>query len=144
LLTLTSCSSVSIYNESKYWTQFKTEVITQESLFITFSLPPGAKVINVPPRIIKNPTHLEAHLQTLVDFWDNILFYSGGYRKNAMQPHLDLHQKEPFKPVHFDHWLSSFNSAVDELYNGDIAHAAKSRALSIATVMKIKISELKT
>jgi hemoglobin len=92
----------------------------------------------------KNPIHLETHLQTLVDFWDNILFYSGGYRKNAMQPHLDLHKKKPFKPIHFDRWLSSFNSAVDELYNGDLAHAAKSRALSIATVMKIKISEQKT
>jgi len=58
-LILTSCSSLSIYDESKYWTQFTTEVITQETLFITFSLPPGAKVINVPPRIIKNPTRLE-------------------------------------------------------------------------------------
>jgi hemoglobin len=88
--------------------------------------------------------HLETHLQTLVDFWDNILFYSGGYRKNAMQPHLDLHKKKPFKSIHFDHWLSSFNCSVDELFEGDMAHAAKSRALSIAVVMKIKISEQKT
>lgn len=88
--------------------------------------------------------HLETHLQTLVNFWDNILFYSGGYRKNAMQPHLDLHKKKPFKSIHFDHWLSSFNSSVDELFEGDLAHTAKSRALSIATVMKIKISEQKT
>lgn len=90
----------------------------------------------------KNPTHLEVHLQTLVDFWDNILFYSGGYRKNAMQPHLQMQHKTPFSEEHFSHWLSSFNSSVDELFEGDNAHAAKSRALSIATVMKIKIFEL--
>ncbi len=90
----------------------------------------------------KNPTHLEAHLQTLVDFWDNILFYSGGYRKNAMQPHLKMQQQKPFLEVHFSHWLSSFNNSVDELFEGDNSHAAKSRALSIATVMKIKIFEL--
>jgi len=90
----------------------------------------------------KNPDHLETHLQTLVDFWSNILFYTGEYRKNAMQPHLDLHPQKPFKPIHFKHWLSSFNESVDELFHGEMAHTAKSRALSIATVMQIKISEV--
>jgi hemoglobin len=90
----------------------------------------------------KNPDHLETHLQTLVDFWSNILFYTGEYRKNAMQPHLDLQPKKPFKAIHFTHWLSGFNASVDELFHGEIAHNAKSRALSIAAVMQIKISEI--
>ena len=90
----------------------------------------------------EQPEHLEMHLQTLVDFWDNILFFSGGYRKNAMAPHLKLHQKKPFKTEHFNSWLSMFNASVNELFEGEMAHVAKSRALSIATVMKIKISEL--
>lgn len=90
----------------------------------------------------KDPTHLETHLQTLVDFWSNILFYTGEYRKNAMQPHIDLQGQKPFKKIHFDHWLSSFNSAVDELFHGEMTIAAKSRAQSIATVMQIKISEI--
>lgn len=90
----------------------------------------------------KNPIHLEEHLQTLVDFWSNILFYTGEYRKNAMQPHLDLQQQKPFEIIHFKHWLSSFNASVDELFQGQMAHTAKSRALSIATVMQIKISGL--
>ena len=89
-----------------------------------------------------NPILLEEHLQTLVDFWDNVLFYSGGYRKNAMQPHLNLHRKTPIAEVHFNAWLSMFNDSVDALFEGEMAHAAKTRALSIATVMKIKISEL--
>lgn len=90
----------------------------------------------------KNPIHLEEHLQTLVDFWSNILFYTGEYRKNAMQSHLDLQQQKPFEIIHFKHWLSSFNASVDELFQGQMAHTAKSRALSIATVMQIKISGL--
>ena len=85
---------------------------------------------------------LEKHLQVLVDFWDNILFFSGGYRKNAMKPHLDLHMSKPFKSHHFKCWLSSFNVSVEELFEGDNAHAIKSRALSIATVMEIKISQM--
>lgn len=89
-----------------------------------------------------NPELLEKHLLTLVDFWDNILFYSGTYQKNAMKPHLDLQQQKPFKSEHFQRWLLHFNNTVDEHFSGEIAHAAKSRALSIATVMQIKIAEL--
>ncbi|WP_457615720.1 group III truncated hemoglobin [Lutibacter sp.] len=85
---------------------------------------------------------LEEHLQTLVDFWDNILFYSGAYQKNAMRPHLQLQKQHPFSKNHFQKWLSHFNASVDELFEGEVAHTAKSRALSIATVMQIKISEL--
>ncbi|WP_372767188.1 group III truncated hemoglobin [Lutibacter sp.] len=89
-----------------------------------------------------NSELLEKHLQILVDFWDNILFYSGTYQKNAMKPHLDLQPKKPFKAEHFKQWLLHFNNTVDTYFTGEIAHAAKSRALSIATVMQIKIAEL--
>jgi len=89
-----------------------------------------------------NPTLLEEHLQVLVNFWDNILFYSGEYRRNAMQPHLKLHKTKPFETKHFKCWLSNFNATVNELFEGEMAHAAKTRALSIATVMEIKINEL--
>ncbi|MDP3312441.1 group III truncated hemoglobin [Lutibacter sp.] len=89
----------------------------------------------------KNEDKLEIHLQVLVDFWDNILFYSGTYQKNAMQPHLLLHQKKEFKEIHFTHWLLHFNTTIDSLFIGEMAHTAKSRALSIATVMQIKVNE---
>lgn len=85
---------------------------------------------------------LEEHLQILVNFWDNILFYSGSYQKNAMKPHLNLHLIKPFEKKHFQQWVFHFNTTVDELFIGEMAHAAKSRALSIATVMEIKISEI--
>jgi hemoglobin len=89
-----------------------------------------------------HPEMLEKHLQILVDFWDNILFYSGTYKKNAMKPHLDLQPTKPFKPEHFQRWLLHFNNTVDEHFSGEIAHVAKSRALSIATVMQIKIADM--
>ena len=81
---------------------------------------------------------LEQHLRTLVDFWDNILFYSNTYQKNAMQPHVDLHNKEPFHNKHFEIWLDLFNQSVDNNFEGNNAHTIKTRALSIATIMKIK------
>ena len=85
---------------------------------------------------------LHHHLGILVNFWDSILFQSDTYRKNAMQPHMVLHQKSPLQKHHFETWLNYFNKTVDELFEGEKAFLAKERALSIATVMQIKISQL--
>lgn len=84
---------------------------------------------------------LEEHLQVLVDFWENILFYTGTYRRNAMRPHLILNQTKPFLKNHFKIWLKHFNSTIDENFTGELAHAAKTRALSIATVMELKVNQ---
>lgn len=85
---------------------------------------------------------LDEHLPVLVDFWDMVLFQSDTYRKNAMQPHMQLHQQTPFQKHHFDTWLKHFTTTVDELFEGEKAFVAKERAVSIATVMQIKIAEL--
>ena len=86
--------------------------------------------------------NLDHHIPVLVDFWDSILFQSDTYQKNAMQPHINLHQKSPLQPQHFETWLRYFNETVDELFEGEKAFLAKERALSIATVMKIKLMQL--
>ena len=83
--------------------------------------------------------NLDHHIPVLVDFWDSIIFQSDTYQKNAMQPHINLHQKSPLQPQHFETWLRYFNETVDELFEGEKAFLAKERALSIATVMKIKL-----
>ena len=82
---------------------------------------------------------LVPHLEVLADFWENILFQKDTYRKNAMQPHLALHHESPLTKQHFETWLSYFNETVDEFFIGEKAFLAKERALSIATVMQIKI-----
>jgi hemoglobin len=82
---------------------------------------------------------LEHHLPVLVDFWDSVLFQSDTYRKNAMQPHINLHQKSPLQKHHFTTWLGYFKETVDELFEGEKAFMAKERATSIATIMQIKM-----
>lgn len=86
----------------------------------------------------KEEKALEHHLATLVDFWDNTLFYSGSYKKNAMKPHIMLHDQNPLKNIHFKHWLALLTKAIDKNFKGENAETMKNRALSIATVMKIK------
>jgi hemoglobin len=85
---------------------------------------------------------LSHHLPVLVDFWDMVLFQNDSYRKNAMAPHMQLHQQSALTPAHFQTWLTYFKASVDELFEGEIAFMAKERAISIATVMQIKISQL--
>jgi len=88
--------------------------------------------------IIKN-NHLEEHLNIVTDFWNAILFNATEYQRNAMHPHLVLNQTKPFKNEHFKRWLLHFNSTIDENFKGEKAEMAKTRALSIATVMEIKL-----
>lgn len=87
---------------------------------------------------------LDEHFPRLVDFWEVQLLNGGRYEGNPMRVHLDLHAKEPLTKAHFDRWLNHFNSTMDELFEGPKAHLAKERALSIATVIQIKIASKPT
>jgi hemoglobin len=86
---------------------------------------------------------MKQHLPVIVDFWEMILFDAPVYNKNAIQPHLILNQKSKFEKHHFETWLSTFNATVDELFEGSVADNAKQKAKSIATIMQIKIAQLK-
>lgn len=81
----------------------------------------------------------EQHLPVMYDFWENTLFYTGGYNGNPMAIHQRLNQQIPLKAEHFQQWINLFTSTVDELFTGEKAELAKQRAISIATVMQIKI-----
>lgn len=84
---------------------------------------------------------LEPHLIYLVDFWEQILFNKGEYKKNVLQIHLDINSKLNFTPAHFNIWLKYFNASTDENFSGQNAENMKTRALSIATVMQIKMAK---
>ncbi len=62
----------------------------------------------------------EKHLPLMYDFWENAIFYTG-------------------KTKHFEQWNKLFISSVNELFEGDNANLIKQRAISISTVMQIKI-----
>ncbi len=87
--------------------------------------------------------NLEEHFPVLVNFWDSILFQADTYQKNAMKPHVDLHQQSPLEAHHFKTWLGYFIATVNELFDGEKAELARQRATSIATIMQIKVIEMK-
>ena len=83
------------------------------------------------------------HLPVLVDFWEMVLFQSDTYRKNVLQLHMTLHHQSPLKKEHFETWLNYFSQTIDELFEGEKAFLAKERAKSIATVIQVKVAQLK-
>jgi len=81
----------------------------------------------------------EKHLPVMNDFWENAIFYTGTYNGNPLQTHKAMHNLVHLQEVHFNRWLSIFQTTVDEMYSGEKASLIKRRANSIATVMQIKI-----
>jgi hemoglobin len=83
---------------------------------------------------------LEEHLPILVTFWSQAIFDTGGYFNNLTKIHLDINEKEKLTPELFTIWLNHFNATVDENFIGNNAEKIKTQALSLATVMQIKIN----
>jgi hemoglobin len=81
----------------------------------------------------------EKHLPIMFDFWENVLFYTGAYNGNPMIVHQHLHRVVPLTKRHFKQWEKLFTGTVDELFDGNNAILANQRALSISTVMQMKI-----
>src|SRR5690242_16706094 len=86
---------------------FYTKVLTDEMLGPFFSY-------------VKNH-HWDKHLEVLVNFWNNVLFYSGNYYGNPLEAHTILHRFNKLESKHFDRWLKLFNTTVDELFKGEKA-----------------------
>lgn len=84
---------------------------------------------------------LETHLPKIVDFWEVVVLNSGQYHKNVLQIHLDLHAKTPLLREHFETWLAHLHESVDAGFAGPNAENLKTRALSVATVMQVKIAK---
>jgi hemoglobin len=84
---------------------------------------------------------LEEHLPILVTFWSQAILGTGGYTKNLTQIHLDVNMKEHLTPELFTIWLNHFYTTVDENFKGVKSEQIKTQALSISTIMQIKIMQ---
>ncbi len=82
----------------------------------------------------------EKHLPVMYSFWENIVFYTGGYNGNPMERHQHVHEKSPLTAAHFNRWLELFRETTDQLFAGEKAELIKQRAGSIATVMQIRFA----
>jgi hemoglobin len=83
---------------------------------------------------------IEEHFPVLVTFWSQMILGTGGYTNNLTDIHLNIDKKEHLTPALFEIWIAHFNQTVDENFMGKNAEKIKTQALSIATVIQIKIA----
>ncbi len=81
----------------------------------------------------------DKHLPVMYRFWDNALFFTGVYEGKPLEIHQHLHQLAGLTEAHFERWIKLFTETVDELFEGPKALLAKERAISISTVMQMKL-----
>jgi hemoglobin len=81
----------------------------------------------------------EQHIPVMYDFWETLLLDAASYQKNAMEVHYTLNRRVPLQETHFQRWLQLFSETVDELFSGNIATMAKTKAKSIASLMQFNM-----
>lgn len=82
---------------------------------------------------------LSHHLPLLADFWNNALFHTGGYKKNVVQIHKDLNNKEALTSEHFQRWQFLLAETIDEHFKGEIAEKMKLRASQVGITIQAKL-----
>ena len=79
------------------------------------------------------------HLPKMYSFWSSILLGEQSYGGNPMKKHMELSTMTSLSDKEFSEWLILFNETVDELFYGEKADEAKTRAANIARLMLYKI-----
>jgi hemoglobin len=87
------------------------------------------------------PLNLETHIPVIADFWESVIFNTHGYRKNVMEVHAHIHHLKAIQKEHLDRWVELFTKTVDDNFQGPNAIRIKQRAVSIATLMNIKLNQ---
>ncbi|MDX2063547.1 MAG: group III truncated hemoglobin [Bacteroidia bacterium] len=89
-----------------------------------------------------DPAHFnwDTHIPRMVLFWSAVLLGTPGFSGNALEKHLQLHQRIPMSEAHFRHWLARWRSTLEAHFAGPKAEEAYQRAEHIARVIYHKVA----
>jgi len=79
----------------------------------------------------------EAHLPRMYQFWASLLIDTNEYRGQPFDKHAE--HSNHIHAIHFDRWILLFNQTIDELFEGEKAKLAKTRAQSIGAIFQYKL-----
>ncbi len=80
------------------------------------------------------------HLPKLTAFWNRVLLGIPGFAGNPMRAHLEVHERSPFTPAHFDRWLTLFHDTVGGGWRGPMADRAMALARNVARVHSTQLT----
>lgn len=78
---------------------------------------------------------LAVHLPVMADFWESALLTPGGYRRNALRAHRDLHAQSPLRAEYFDRWLELWTATVRRRHAGPVSDRAVVKAHAVARAL---------
>ena len=81
----------------------------------------------------------DSHLETMVAFWESVLFRAGTFRGNPPLKHRLIHQQAPLTAQHFERWLALFQCTLEENFEGPNTIFASRAAHDIAAVLQRKL-----
>lgn len=81
----------------------------------------------------------EAHLPKMYSFWSSLLLGEHSFTGNPMATHVNLSKSVPLTEKEFSAWIILFDATVNNLFEGEKAEEAKTRAANIARLMMFKI-----
>jgi len=81
----------------------------------------------------------ETHLPKMYSFWSSILLGEYSFTGNPMATHVNLSKSVPLTEKEFSAWIILFDATVNNLFEGEKAEEAKTRAANIARLMLFKI-----
>ena len=87
-------------------------------------------------------TNWTTHLPKMYDFWETVLFRSGGYTGNPLAAHAKLVPLTDMGREQFDRWLTLFRGTVDDLFAGEKAEHIKNCAEDMANVIHARINNV--
>lgn len=87
------------------------------------------------------PIKKKTHMPIMYNFWENVLFYTGAYKGNAMGKHVVMNKKSPLNQEHFDQWLALWKATVNNMFEGEKADEAINKAKQIASMMHYNVQQ---
>ncbi len=82
----------------------------------------------------------EAHFPRMMAFWSFILLDTAGFTGNVF----DAHRRLAIDARHFERWISTFKTTVDDLFEGAKAEKAKQQAEVIGYNFQAKLAYLRS
>lgn len=81
---------------------------------------------------------VEAHMPHMIAFWEFVLLDKMGYTTNVFDKHVNL----PLSENHFKIWLNTFETTVNNLFEGEKAQMAIQRAQTIGYSFQSKLKQM--
>jgi len=81
----------------------------------------------------------EHHLPRMYAFWETMILGTATYGGSLMGTHLNMHQKAPMEPAHFQAWLKHFHAAAESLFIPELAQDIKFRTMAMGANIQMKI-----